>query len=67
MRIGRTRHVLLEYLEAKSVVNALLQNPAQLLCPLDDEHILGTRLLCFYGRSQTGRTSADDDHVIFFL
>src|SRR5450830_327244 len=67
LRIGRTWHILLEYLEAKSVMNALLQNTTQLLCPLDDKHILSTRLLCFYRGSQASRTSTDDDHIVFSL
>jgi hypothetical protein len=48
-------------------MNALLENPAQLLCPLDNKHILSTRLLCFDRGGQAGRAGADNDHIISFL
>src|SRR5450759_4616652 len=67
LRIGRTCQVLLECLEAKSIMNTLLQNPTQLLCPLDDEHILRTRLLGFYCCSQTGGAGTYDNNVVLFL
>jgi len=65
--IRGTGQVLLEGFQPKTVVNALLQDSAQLQVALDDQHILRSLLFRGDGRRKASGSGADDHYIIFTL
>ena len=63
-RVLRASQLLLEIVQSKAVVNALIQNAARFLVPFQNQHPLRSRLTRAAGRGQSGRAAADHYHLI---
>jgi hypothetical protein len=59
--------LLLEVVEAKAVVNALVEDATQLLVPLDNDNFLGALFGGGAGGGKAGGASADDDNIVFHI
>ena len=62
-RIFRPGELLAEAAQAETVVNALIQNAAELLLAFDDEHAFRARIVRRDRGRQTGRPAPDDYDV----
>ena len=63
-RIFRSGQLLPEAVQPKSVVDALVQDAAQLLIPFDHQYLFGTVIAGGTGGRQPGRAAADHDDVV---
>ena len=62
--ILRSGQLLLEGVKAETIVNALVQNAAQLMVTLEDQNVVLSRFLCGNSCCKSCRTAADDDNII---
>jgi len=65
MGIFGSGEFLLEFLETKTCVNALAQNPSRFFIPVENHQVLETEAFGFHSRCKTGRTRTDDRQVNF--
>ena len=65
--VFRAGQLFAEGVQAEAVVDALVQNAAQLHVALKDQDALAACVICRDSRRQTGGAAADDDNVIFHL
>ena len=63
----RAGELFFEVVQPKAVVDALVQDAAKLLVPLDDDDFLGSVLVGGAGGGKAGGASADDDDVVFHV
>ena len=65
--VFRAGQLFAEGVQAEAVVDALVQDAAQLHVALKDQDALAACVICRDSRRQTGGAAADDDNVIFHL
>jgi len=63
--VGWAGQVFVEHLQAKTVVDTLLQNAAQLLVAFDQQYVVRAVLLGSNGRRQPAGAGSDDDNIVF--
>ena len=63
--VFRTGQLLLKGVQAEAVVDALVQNAAQFVVPLQDQNVLNSCVPGSDSGSQTGGTAADDNEIVF--
>ena len=61
-----TGQFLLKAVQAKPIVDTLIEDAAQLFVPLDDQDFLGALFAGGAGGSQAGGSAADDNDIVFF-
>ena len=65
LRIFRTRQLLMKRMQAKPVMDTLIQDAAQTLVPLQDHDVIQARLFRSARSRKSRRTSPDHDQLFF--